>query len=289
MQVSPDDRTENQTNNSRNTSPSIGKLITLVIAIAILGGLGYYLFNQSETATPAPEIAIIEEPPTVKSAPSITVVTEPEPKPQIPQSNVETAEPTFELPSLDKSDSATKKQLNSFTADGNLSNWFHNEFLIRRGVTFIDGLSRGIQLNKMLKTPGPKGKFLAVKEGNKLWLNPENYQRYDYFIQVINSVDNDLLVKSFHLFRPLLEEAYGELGYSPKDAGKAVIAALDQILATPIQNEPIALTRESVQYRFADPKLEALPPIQKQLLRMGPDNTRIIQTKTQVLRDLLLR
>jgi len=55
-------------------------------------------------------------------------------------------------------------------------------------------------------------------------------------------------------------------------------AAIKEVLDTP---EPgsgqIELQRVSLVYQFADPKLEALPPLQKQLLRMGPENSRRVK------------
>jgi len=42
------------------------------------------------------------------------------------------------------------------------------------------------------------------------------------------------------------------------------------------------LERNSIHYKFADQQLEALNPVHKQMLRMGPDNTRIIQNKLRL-------
>jgi hypothetical protein len=39
------------------------------------------------------------------------------------------------------------------------------------------------------------------------------------------------------------------------------------------------LRATSVTFQFADPELEALSPAQKHLLRMGPHNMRLVQTK----------
>jgi len=64
--------------------------------------------------------------------------------------------------------------------------------------------------------------------------------------------------------------------------------AIDVILATPIVVEPIKLTRDSVVYKFADPALESLLPLQKQLLRTGPENTKRIQQQATALREALL-
>jgi hypothetical protein len=60
------------------------------------------------------------------------------------------------------------------------------------------------------------------------------------------------------------------------------------VLATPEIEEPIALTRKSVMYKYADPQLEQLTPMQKQLLRMGPDNIRRIKEQARALRAGLL-
>ena len=285
MQISPEDRAENRPTQDYIKSDYAMKIIALLLGLLIVGGLIYYVINQPEILSikKEPEPLVFKE--TKQAEPTVS---SPEPASEIPTITESETTPTFVLPSLDESDAETKKKINNLTADGSLSNWFHSEHLVRRGVTFIDGLSRGLQLNKMHKSPTPKGKFLVVKEGDKLWLNRENYQRYGYLINVIQAIDSDKLVKVFHQFRPLLEEAYGELGQAPKKLDNAVISALNQILSAPINNDPIELTQESVQYKYANPKLEALPPIQKQLLRMGPENTQIIQNKVRLLREKLL-
>ena len=41
-------------------------------------------------------------------------------------------------------------------------------------------------------------------------------------------------------------------------------------------------------YRYADPQLEQLSAVQKQLLRMGPDNIRRIKAQARVIRSGLL-
>jgi len=54
------------------------------------------------------------------------------------------------------------------------------------------------------------------------------------------------------------------------------------ILAAPARDGQVALERQSARYKFADQQLEALNPVHKQMLRMGPDNTRIIQNKLRL-------
>ena len=97
------------------------------------------------------------------------------------------------------------------------------------------------------------------------------------------------MAQMFHFTRPLLESAFAEMGYQPRQMDGIILQALDNILATPIIVEPIQLKRESVAYKFTDPNLEGLLPLQKQLLRAGPANTQRIQEQTLALQEALLR
>ena len=67
-----------------------------------------------------------------------------------------------------------------------------------------------------------------------------------------------------------------------------LLQAIDRVLSTPIIIEPIELTRESVLYQFADPDLEKLAPLQKQVLRTGPENTQKLQQQALALKNALL-
>ena len=57
----------------------------------------------------------------------------------------------------------------------------------------------------------------------------------------------------------------------------------------PILEGPIPLVRPSVRYEFADPSLEARSALHKQMLRMGPRNTRLLQRKAGELAQELHR
>ena len=283
MQISPDERPERPT-----PTNSSSKWITLAIGLCILAGLGYFLLMPALVEKPLeiqPETLAIEEP--MQATPISPAATETLEAIDIPQQQAP-AETPIVLPTLDDSDTEAKSKLATLTPEGTMGEWLHTDHLSRRSIALADGLSRGVLLQKMIKAPSPKGKFIAIKEGGNIWVDPANSQRYNYLTDRINAIDSNKLVELFHLFRPLLEQAYEELGYRAEDLDDAIVAALDQILATPIPTTPVALTRESVQYKYADPKLEALPPIQKQLLRMGPDHTKNIQAKARGLREALL-
>ena len=119
-------------------------------------------------------------------------------------------------------------------------------------------------------------------------MSPSGYARYNNYAEAIATLDSAALVDNFHTMRPLFEQAYEQLGLAAEDFDNAVIRVLDRILATPEIEAPIAMTRKSVMYQYADPQLEQLTPLQKQLLRMGPDNIRRIKEQAAALRAGLL-
>jgi len=55
------------------------------------------------------------------------------------------------------------------------------------------------------------------------------------------------------------------------------------LLETPVIEGPVRLVRPVVMYEYEDPRLESLAGAQKQMLRMGPRNTKLIQAKLSEL------
>ena len=164
----------------------------------------------------------------------------------------------------------------------------NKDFMLQRSVAFLDGLSKGLLQNKLLPFARPRQAFIADKRGQTLSMGPANYQRYDAFTQSIIAIDSQQAAAFFHWTRPLLETAYGELGYPGEDLGGALLSAIDTLLATPDIEGSIVLKRESVRYQYADPTIEALPGAQKQLLRVGSKNSTLLKSWLRELRSALL-
>ena len=204
------------------------------------------------------------------------------------EQNISATTEVFNLPELDDSDIFLRERVSLISKNRDLTLWLSSSDVIRRIVSYIDGLSRGVILDKILPLSPPKNKLIIHMDDGKIWLNAGNYERYDQTIKVILSLDIKLLAKMFHFSRPLLETAFSELGYTPRQMDGIILRALDQILETPVIYEPIPLTRDSVTYKFEQPEIESLKPIQKQLIRSGPTNTEKIKNKAALLRKFLL-
>jgi hypothetical protein len=95
MQISPEDRSSTNTTTPKNPT---GKFIALVIAMCILGGLGYYLLEQQNTIEPIAKHMPTEELSPAISPPPTPEIPESKPKAEIPEKVVTEPEPNFALP-----------------------------------------------------------------------------------------------------------------------------------------------------------------------------------------------
>lgn len=191
------------------------------------------------------------------------------------------------LPALNSSDEFVRETLLS-TQSSKVTEWLKSDDLIRRSASFMDGLARGNLSEKVFPLGVAEGKFTTHRQDGKIWLNAGNYERYNTVVDILLSIDMKKMANFFHKVRPLLELAFSELGYRPRQMDGIILQTIDNILAAPIIVEPLALSRDSVVYKFADQQLEELMPLQKQLLRAGPENTRRIQQQAKALREALL-
>jgi Protein of unknown function (DUF3014) len=279
------------------SEPKAFPLGKFLIAIALLVGLVlFWLGSRQEAAEPA----IVEAPVVPVSRPA------PAPAPDIPQrvepvpiaapvAEVEAepappeAEPTPPpLPTAQESNQMLSEQMALAGADGQVGALLGTEHPLEVSAALIDGMSRGVVLRKILPADPPKKPFEVTGQGEVFYMSPESYARYDGYAKSIAALDTSVLINSFHLLRPVYERAYGQLGLDAGDFDNAIIRTLNIILATPEFSDPVPLQRKSVMYTYADSELEQLPSVQKQLLRMGPENIRLIKTQAQALKDGLL-
>ena len=275
----------------KRASPSIIILgLGTIAALLIVGGLIYRLQMTKEVdieaevlPSPITEEVIIEKPVIPEAEIPIAPVIEVSPEPP----KIEPAPKTV-LPNLNESDSFFRNRMEIMSSNTDLVRWLSVDDLLRRAASYLDGLSRGVILSKIFPLTQPNGSFTTHMDGETIWLNAGNYERYDITIEAIASIKMEALAQLFHIARPLIETSFAEMGYNERQMEGIILQAIDRVLSTPIIIEPIELTRESVLYQFADPELEALMPLQKQVLRTGPENTQKLQQQALALKNALL-
>ena len=287
MKANPDEHLSVESERSRFP------FLELFLALAVIGGLVFYWF-QSEgkksgpSVVSVPAMAVPAMQPDLPTTPDIPQQPEPLAVLAGADNTVLAAETSADQIELMDGDSMLRQELAATGTDSIMSKLMSNEHPINVSAAFIDGLGRGVILKKLLPGDPPKQAFSVVEEGEVIYISPSSYQRYDSYTDTLTALDSRRLVSTFHALRPMYEQAFQYLGLDPGDFDNTIIRALDQVLATPEIIEPIALQPKSVVYVFADSALENLPAVQKQLLRMGPDNISRIKQQARALREGLL-
>jgi hypothetical protein len=292
MRPDPEDRLS-------QPSSRAGVNIRLLIAAIILVVIAIVYFSGGEEDVPAeaPAPAAVQAPlpapePELPPAPDIPPAPLPVAEPEPEAERAPAAEPAVpEAPplTLEESDPVLREALAPAVDSDLLGGVLAQDNLVERGAGLIDAFSRGLVMRKLLPVAPPGKPFATVERGGQIVMDPAGYRRYDAYATAIAELDTALLADNFHRFRPLLEEAYAGLGYPAGDMDNALIRALDRVLATPEISDPIAVKKVEAVYKYVDPSLEQLPAVQKQLLRMGPDNIAKIKGQAAALRRALLQ
>jgi hypothetical protein len=199
------------------------------------------------------------------------------------------------LPTLERSDTFFRDQWALLGGGPMMTQWASADQIVRRSMTVIDNLSRGKVVNALLRTFAPSVPFmvlpqssLATEESVETYrLDPSGYERFTPFVTMINGLDNSQLIDFYLKLRPLFQQAYLELGYPSGHVDDVVLKAMRVIQAVSLPDGDIRLLRPKVLYQFADPALESLSSLEKLFIRMGAENTKIVQQKVSVLEQSL--
>jgi hypothetical protein len=197
------------------------------------------------------------------------------------------AAPALDLPPLDESDGALRELLAGLSGEPGLVAWLGQEQLVRTFVVVVENVADGESPRPHLAFLAPDGGFKVRDTPSGPVVDPGSFARYDALTRTLTSLDAVAVARRVRQLEPLTEAAYRELGHPEGGFGKTLRRALDRLIATPVPAAGAALSRHSVSYAWADPRLEALTPPQKHLLRTGPQNQAAIQRWLRALRDAL--
>jgi hypothetical protein len=248
----------------RDTSFVPLAIATGVVALALLGVLAWgFLSRRAEDAAGREASEAAAGPPTAKPTPA-----PPEP-----------------LPGLDASDALVREAVAQLSARPEVVVWLANDDLIRRFVAAVDNVAEGRSPRSHVEFLAPKGRFLVIGEGLSLRGDASSERRYDTLAAVVDSLDVEGSVHVYNRLEPLLESAYRDLGHPEGGFGERLTRAISELLAAPVVSGAPGLELHVFSYHYTDPELEGLSDAQKQLLRMGPRNVKLVQAK---LREMAL-
>ncbi|QDF65795.1 DUF3014 domain-containing protein [Shewanella sp. SNU WT4] len=284
MQADQDDRIQPPAPASSSSSNNMALMVLAVLAIAALGGYFYFAPNKSEETVLIEPIVTPMAPAMEIETTETDVVTPDETELDMETLPISTDDETASdtlivptipaeiLPELDNSDEFISQKAKALTATTGLAPLLMTQDMARQFVVFVDNLAQGQVIRKLTPIKGPTLPFTASDITDKMYLDPDSYQRYDLYSNAFASLNPQQLQATYKQLLPLLEQAFTELGYQDMTFDGRLDEAISVLLAAPIIQTPIEVTSVSVNYKFADPALEALPAAQKLMIRMGPEN-----------------
>lgn len=272
------------------------------VVIVILLALWMLFKPDSEKAqdtlssTPLPARAEI-----ITEQPLPPEVTEPESKPvSEPELTADAnmaSEPEFTpetpiqepLPALEKSDPVLKQEVLKFDWQPGLAGLINTEQMVRNLVVTVDNLAqRQLVANHPVVVPLDQPFVATPGQNDQTYqIDPAGYQRYEPYVRLLENAAPEQILQLLERYQPLFDQAFGELGYPELNFRQRLKQALQQFLAIEPNTADTTLVRKSVAYTYADPAVEERSDLEKQVIRLGPDNHQRLRVVAQQYLALL--
>ncbi len=254
----------------RNQAVRLGPLVAVILILGVAtAGIVYWLSPSEDTDTePGPMLA--KDPITLDEE---SLPNQPEPEVSKP----------LTLPDLDRSDLIVRDLVTTLSAHPGLTAWLASEALIRRFTVSVENIADGRNPAKHLPILDPNKKFKTVDQDGRVFIDQSSYDRYNIHGDVIASLDAPGCARLYMTLKPLIDEAYRDLGHPNGGFDGTLERAINRLLETPVVERNAAVIPRLGYHEFSDAELESLAPVQKQFLGMGPRNVRLLQGKLREL------
>ena len=227
----------------------------LLIALCAAGYFAFFWRRTPPAQTAAPKATPVSESPALGGA----------------------GEP-MTLPPLDESDTLVRTLVQRLTESPAVMAWLPTNGLVRNFTVVVANIAEGPTPAKHLKVLRPSASFRIVSRNGGTFADPRSYDRYTTIADAMASVNPAAAARLYATLKPRIEDAHHDLG-SADSFDPTLERAIVALLATPAIDGSERLRPKGIGYGYADERIESLTPAQKQLLRMGPRNVRVIKTK----------
>jgi hypothetical protein len=180
-----------------------------------------------------------------------------------------------DLPPLDASDDVLRRLVSQLSSNPLLARLLATTGLARAATLTVVQIAQGRTPSLPLAPMRPSTRIAILGTGSAR-IDPQSYHRWDAATAALVSIRPDELAQVYVNVKPLIDQAYRDLGYQDGNFDDAIAKAMAVLRETPdVLAEPVLLQRPGY-FEFEDPALRALLPVQKQLLLVGPENRRRI-------------
>lgn len=185
-----------------------------------------------------------------------------------------------ELPALDQSDDEVTAALVDWPAD---ASWLQQGDLLRRLAALIDNAALGEVPRTQLAFLLPEQGFSVTNTGGELRMSPRSVARFNGYLDLLEAYPVEQSAAFLMLYAPLLDAALRELGRPDADSLALVRRSARNVLGVSMPDAGLELKRTERGFAFADEEIEAASELEKQLLRLGPDNLGRLQRYARAL------
>ena len=205
--------------------------VPLTVVLVALAVLVYYEWETMRERPPPVELPV----PPASDAPRYPV-------PATPQ------EPVIPLPRLDESDEAIQGSLEELFRQESVWEILKPENIIRNVVVTVDNLPREkLGMQRRLVKPAMDA-FRTSGTEAAITMSPDNYARYQPFVELARVADAKQVTGLYFRFYPLFQQAYDDLRDAPRNFNDRLVEVIDHLLATPEVQGPIRLMQPKVFY-----------------------------------------
>lgn len=193
------------------------------------------------------------------------------------------------LPDLEKSDAFVRALVAELFGSPELDAWLASaEELLQQAVRAVLAISEGRSPQRYLTALPVQGRFAVSPHGAGWIIAQASYRRFDHVVDVFSALDTRQVVDLLQKLDPLLTRSLDENAFPGTDMQSTLKVAIEHLLATPLCGPEIeVVSQDDGTYRFADPRLEALSPPQKLLLRLGEHNGARVRAKLIEIEEAL--
>jgi len=246
-------------------------VVGAVVAAAVAAGGWYWYSGRLHPAAESPPVRPAAPQPAANTAPPI--------EHPIPGEGSPTA-----LPALNDSDPVVHDSLVGVFGRDPVEQFLVPQNIVRHIVVTVDNLPRHKVAVELRPVKPTSGQAMTATQGEVTVLSEANFARYAPLTRVVQGTNVKTLAVVYERLYPLFQQAYEDLGYPGKYFNDRLVAVIDHLLQTPEVPAPIPVVQPKVFWEYADASLENRSAGQKLLIRMGPQNARIIKAKLRELR-----
>src|SRR5579864_2411593 len=237
-----------------------------IVAIALIASAAIAAYVVFFWGRPASVIGPVARGPAVVAAPV-----------EAPTALGGTPEP-YDVPPLDQSDTFVRQMFEQISHHPTVLAWLATRNLIRTFTVSVLNIADGASPAPHLAALHPSARFTVVQRDGAAYIDPGTYDRYTVLADGVRSIDVQAAARVYATLKPRINEAYRDLGYPGQSFDGVLQRAIVALLDTPTIDGPIRLRpKGGTGYRYDDERLEQLTAAQKQLLRMGPQNARLVK------------